>query len=539
MLAIGIDYLNGWAMAPDVADRAVPEWPPHPDRVFMALAAAHFETDGDADERGVLEWLEALPRDFGQPAVLTSVHQSRTTVTTFVPVNDEKSPIKKGKVLMPAGSLPIGRDRQPRSFPASIPSDSVTYLVWDRVEPTENQRQLLDQLCRKVTSVGHSASLVRMWVADKIPEERTSCGEDSVFLHLVPSAMASHDRLRVFGPGRLADLESRHNRAAVDEFVRLQAAINSAKGRRKQELKAEMDTRFGGEMPPSLRPTPSLWHGYERATAHETEVDLHGSHFSPDLFVLRQIAGRRFGLESTLLLTEALRNCAMKYCPQQPPPEWLSGHRVGSQPSQRERGHVALLPLPHIARRHAEGHLLGLAIAVPRDVPRRELAEMLNPLLFESSEPRCGWPREIRLTLGTLGECVLEVVERDESRRALQAATWTGAGAGATRWGTVTPFAVDRHAKSKDPWEELEFGVAAACERIGLPLPAAVSVTPVSMFVGAPPAREMPRIKRKSGGLIRQVHAVITFAEPIVGPLLIGAGRYRGFGLCRPLRAED
>jgi CRISPR-associated protein Csb2 len=164
---------------------------------------------------------------------------------------------------------------------------------------------------------------------------------------------------------------------------------------------------------------------------------------------------------------------------------------------------------------------------------------MLNPLLVESTGPQSGWPREIRLTLGALGDCVLELVERDERRQALQADTWMCAGTGATRWATVTPFAVDRHAKSKEPWEELELGVAAACERIGLPRPVEVSVMPVSMFVGAPPAREMPRIKRKSSGLIRHVHAVLTFAEPILGPVLIGAGRYRGYGLCRPLRTED
>ena len=42
MIAIGIRYLCGWAMATHPADRNRAEWPPHPDRVFMALAAAHF-----------------------------------------------------------------------------------------------------------------------------------------------------------------------------------------------------------------------------------------------------------------------------------------------------------------------------------------------------------------------------------------------------------------------------------------------------------------------------------------------------------------
>jgi CRISPR-associated protein Csb2 len=54
MIAVGIRYLTGWSMATDSADRQRAEWPPHPDRVFMALAAAHFETDGEDNERAAL-----------------------------------------------------------------------------------------------------------------------------------------------------------------------------------------------------------------------------------------------------------------------------------------------------------------------------------------------------------------------------------------------------------------------------------------------------------------------------------------------------
>ena len=58
MLAMSIRYLMGWAMATDPADRTRPEWPPHPDRVFMAMAAAYFEGGNAGDEREALEWLE-------------------------------------------------------------------------------------------------------------------------------------------------------------------------------------------------------------------------------------------------------------------------------------------------------------------------------------------------------------------------------------------------------------------------------------------------------------------------------------------------
>jgi CRISPR-associated protein Csb2 len=45
MFAFGLRYLMGWAMAAsDGQEKQRVEWPPHPDRIFMALAAAWFET---------------------------------------------------------------------------------------------------------------------------------------------------------------------------------------------------------------------------------------------------------------------------------------------------------------------------------------------------------------------------------------------------------------------------------------------------------------------------------------------------------------
>jgi CRISPR-associated protein Csb2 len=35
-------------------------------------------------------------------------------------------------------------------------------------------------------------------------------------------------------------------------------------------------------------------------------------------------------------------------------------------------------------------------------------------------------------------------------------------------------------------------------------------------------------------------HAVIRFSEPVEGPVILGAGRFVGLGLCRPIvHAED
>ena len=44
MFALGIHYLNGFVAAAEHDNHERVEWPPHPGRVFMALAAAHFQT---------------------------------------------------------------------------------------------------------------------------------------------------------------------------------------------------------------------------------------------------------------------------------------------------------------------------------------------------------------------------------------------------------------------------------------------------------------------------------------------------------------
>jgi len=77
MFSLAIRYLNGWAMAAaDGARKEQVEWPPHPDRVFMALAAAWFETGEDPAEGEALRWLEALE----PPAIAASEAEIRRSM---------------------------------------------------------------------------------------------------------------------------------------------------------------------------------------------------------------------------------------------------------------------------------------------------------------------------------------------------------------------------------------------------------------------------------------------------------------------------
>src|SRR5262245_47130436 len=96
MFGFGIRYLNGFVAASEPDSRERPEWPPHPARVFLALAAAHFLTGEERAERQALEWIENLPT---APSIvageaISSGWRDHTgaVVTQYVPVNDTAGP---------------------------------------------------------------------------------------------------------------------------------------------------------------------------------------------------------------------------------------------------------------------------------------------------------------------------------------------------------------------------------------------------------------------------------------------------------------
>jgi CRISPR-associated protein Csb2 len=495
MFAIGIRYLCGWAMATHPTDRERPEWPPHPDRVFMALAAAHFETDGGRDEYAALKLLSSSP---SSPALFASGHHPRQTVTTFVPVNDDSSPIsKKGGAMVPSGSMAIGRDRQPRSFPVAVPEQDTVFLIWPDLDIDETSRTALADLCRKVSALGHSASLVQMWVEDNPPEP-----------NLAPTDQpGAPQRLRVPWPGRMEELQDRYQ--------------------------AE------------LRPNPTGWKGYAKPVRESQAPRFRRTVFSHDLIVLRRLDSRRpLGLESTLLLTEALRGAVMKSCPD-PPPEWISGHE-GPEGPPSQKPHLAFLPLSHVGRQHADGRLLGMALALPRNVWIAEQRRCLSPLLFDQN----GLPRTIPLTLGELGVWNVALDDREDRPWTLRPEVWTSAGSlgPSDTWSTVTPIVLDRYPKDRNPAaraSRVEQIIAASCDRVwssdqsNTIKVVKVVATAAPLFVGVPHARDFPPLCSGPNGAKRfHTHALIVFSEPIIGPLLIGAGRYRGYGLCRPWREE-
>lgn len=597
-VTISWEYLTGYAVATDPGDRDRVEWPPHPARVYMALAAAWFETkpEPDAPESDHREYAaqgEALRglEKLGDPELLVpaACHRSeRSPVTVYVPVNDKLD--SSAATLQSAPSMT--RNRQPRAFPRRFVGRFPCSLRWHDADEFAEHLDPLRTLCGLVTRIGHSSSLVRMWVAEPQDplsnaeaDDPTDPSESFDLVRWVPSDSLSTGHLRIIRPGTLDALPDQTQIPRIEAFAESMWAVADAEvaaadakrsgdadrkksaNRQLKQAKADFEETQGTKWkkslspPPRLRPHLGLWAAYEQTAGQATVRPEDRSTFDSDLLVLAHAGGVSLPDVSTLAVARALRGTVLSHFGDRPVPTWISGHRSDGRPSDDDRGHLSILPLPFVGHQHADGHLLGIALAFPRHVDRRERGRALGELLIDQD----GRPREIALRLGSLGIWKIRKREWSESRIGLLPETWTGATNGAVTWASVTPVVLDRFPKAdrnrssgRHEWEsEVRQILADACRRIGLPSPAAIDVGLSCWHHGGSRAVVKRRPLRRSGGPNEkttrlgtgfpfyprkgtesprpQVHAWLRFDRPVVGPLVLGAGRFMGYGLFKPL----
>ena len=515
MLALGIRYLNGFVAATEADTHERAEWPPHPGRVFMALVAAHFHTGAEASERDALVWLEQLER---APEIRAADCVERALVIHYVPVNDKAGP---SKALLQ--SVPVTRERQPRTFARAFLDDDTAFLTWPSAEPSAPVRSALETLCSKVTRIGHSSSLVQMWVATE---------NEVGSIDWVPDDERAVAHLRIAGPGTLAELERRYNGQAVESFAELQVAAEDDSDKKAQKAaKRRLKEAFPDGAPARRRPQLSVYQGYARPATANGVPAAAGTVFSPHpvVLTLEREDGpyRHLDLLCVLALAERWREAILAHSNGLPARvrEILSGHNAEGAPL--DGPHLTFLPLAFVGHEHADGRLIGMALSLPPDIAHDERHVALRAI----SNVR-------RLALGRLGAWKVATDTSAAPAWNLRPEVWTAHPQGATHWSTVTPVAFDRHAKTEGRAEyqrETAAMIAGACTRIGLPPPRQVIVTQVSAHLGVPPAFAFPRLRRKDGSERRHAHAIVVFERPVCGPMLIGAGRFRGYGACRPL----
>jgi len=553
MLAIEIELLTGRYAATAHNDRGRGEWPPHPARFYSALVAAFYDReDADQAEREALLWLEQqnAPSLSVDPESLVGRRQVQDV---YVPVNDitlghsaamspnewadafTKQKIKAQEKLTKAeakfqeesgknpGSnasrkarkelekaklaltkdgfsdvdldksvalMPERRTRQVRTFPVVLPETPTFAFLWPTADPSPH-RASLERLCARVTRLGHSSSLVRCSVVDR---------------DITPTLVPSNEGdvvLRVVGPRQLE---------------RLEQAFEHHQGVESRVLPAR----------------PQRYRSASKVVAPSPKAE---SVFSTEWVLFERVGGSRPVASRATDLSRALRGALIEAHGNQDLPETVSGH-TASGPT--EQPHVAFVPLPFVGHEHADGAIMGIALVLPRELPRSD-RELLLRLVAKWEKERSDQRGNLTLGGRTLPTFVIRRVDVS-AKAALEPMRWCRA---STRFITATPIALDKnpgklrsntHGTARKAALEAQQSISDACLRVVGVRPWSVEVSLAPLLPGAQHVRDFLPWPGRPGRTPRvRVHADIRFDALVSGPLLLGAGRYFGLGICLPV----
>ena len=541
---IEVNFLTGRYVATAYNNRRMGEWPPHPARLFSAMVDAWADRDErEPRESRLLEWLEKQ----GPPAIAASGAEHRRVISHFVPVNDAtvvgialqerryrqirqleseldqamassgeqsrkarsirtrlrksrnvESQVTKAGTTNPSTALamfPEQRVRQERFFPSVSPVvPRVTYL-WDAVLSDE-MGKALDELLARVTRLGHSSSLVSCRAVDSLPEAT-----------LIPGS-SSGTSLRTVQPGQFKELE-------------------------------RLFKRHGGNGPRSL---PFTVTSYSAGDESPNESDLSRRPNTAGEWIIFELEHESRWLPVTRApaLASVMRDAVIQHAAT-PTPVEISGTGPDGKPI--DAPHLAFLSLPFVGSQYADGRVMGVALSIPEgfsEADRRAIYRAVGTWERASSGRRL----TLRLADGSVKICLKRLRETAEART-LQSQVWSRE---ALRWISATPIALPKHpgrlsggtaAARAKAWQSAEEAVVASCEHVGLPVPVNMHLSLSPLLRGARHVRDCPPFQRKGkqGEVVRRqlVHAALTFDEPIHGPLMLGAGRFAGLGLMRPI----
>jgi CRISPR-associated protein Csb2 len=257
-----------------------------------------------------------------------------------------------------------------------------------------------------------------------------------------------------------------------------------------------------------------------RLQTYDSTVQPPHTLFSPHAFRVAFEGGPRLALDSTLPMMQHLRKALLARL-STPAPAALTGHQSDGQPTRDP--HIAFAPLAFVNSRYADGSLKGAVLVLPRDSDS-SLRRLLTSALDDP------W----LLHLGPLGTIGIRLIE--ESGDELHSLRFDSYTRVADSWATVTPLVLDRHPKKNGP--TVQSIIEESCRRIGLPMPTDIHIGSISPFSGVPRIQDFRGQAKQTDGRVR-THALLRFPIPVRGPLLLGAGRFIGLGVCLPFNERS
>ena len=478
-LTLEIECLTGACRAAIQKASPVPDWPLQPDRVFSALTAAWAGRGEEADERHALEWLERQ----SAPTVQASGMTARIAPSVYVPVNDTERSGQPDKYL---GVVPDRRPRRERRFPTATPADPTMRLRW-KATPEPGVLERLERITAEVGAIGHPSNLVRCRFhidRDKKNGQRETAA------------------LRGLYAGRLNDLEHAYGQNPDRPVI---------------------------EPGPTVRWKPPT--GENEWTAEWLVLELvdRTAKPAPDLLAS---AGACERIRLTLMSGYRRINMDDRI------PGQVSGH--DEHGNVLHGSHVAVVPMPYVGSPNADGRVFGYAVVPPAGTDLHRIPGFLHAYEAVTKYNEGTGRRDMTIDGPPLRHPIVLAACANAVVRSLTPARYCRK---ADTWATITPLVLERHLKRRTA-DELRDRIADACEHAGLPRPkrenvlpgtmaAHAGVPPVRPQAGEPPWRHWWRPRALGSRML--THAIIRFGEAVRGPVLVGAGRYRGLGLCLPL----
>lgn len=517
MLSISAEFLTGRYVAADPYGRDGPEWPPHPGRLFAAMAAAYFEGGEDGDEHSALEWLERC----SPPSISYDGASAfpRETVHHFVPVNDEHLTPRQ----VPLGTIDLraGRLRKERSFPTTITGFHPVTFAWDDKDAGTYLKSLR-AICSRVHRLGHSSSIVHLTVDDGVPDVDPT---------LIPNERGG-EKIRWISPGTLSRFkdayggENDKNRQEETYFAR-KARLNAV------------------SLPPVSYSPPQ-----------ESPRRVPSGQFT-DMYVFEIVKGPYPSLVHARAISRTVKS---KMLSNAEDPEPVSGLDTNGRPTTKP--HISVVPLATVLHPHADGKVRGVAIVMPRGLGSDSADAVLRTLRGNAGDTSGGTPAgrdgtQAPLSVNVPGHGPVYLAPHEgDGMWTLDLSTWARM---SRTWSSVTPIVLDRvpHARGDARDAEVRRIISRSCTLQGLPAPSSVYTSNVPYLRGPPlssafPLYTLPGSRRAhasstpdgktaedKGAMNTKMHthAQITFDEAVSGPVILGAGRYNGYGLCIPLRS--
>lgn len=217
----------------------------------------------------------------------------------------------------------------------------------------------------------------------------------------------------------------------------------------------------------------------------------------------RAVSGRRVSRVTALFKAVVLRAYQELYG--EPPPV-LHGHGFAGSGYDLAR----FLALPDVGYRWSRGRIHGLALWLPPSTSPSDAVRARD----------AAW--KVRRLVGPGLNVAVAPWDSLDRLVAANPKRWRR---GATRWATAFPAVHERRGAVG-----LE-DVARWCRHAGLPAPVAARLARAPFVPGAVDLAPV-EVNRPGRPKLPYSHVELRFAEPVRGPVVIGAGRQRGLGLC-------